>query len=115
MEGQFCVTSLSLQTVFYMAEAGFKKDTIFVQNQQNNFSVIRQNLLIRAGSYAKIFKIVPVTADDCNWALENYNQNDFEDALQIGCCIHNDINLFVTADQNLTKKYSRLQKIKLVS
>jgi len=41
MEGQFCITSLSLQTVFYVAEAGFKKDTIFVQNQQNNFSVIR--------------------------------------------------------------------------
>ena len=41
-------------------------------------------------------------------------KKDFEDALQIACCINNNVDMFVTRDIELSKKYSKFQKIKLV-
>jgi len=42
LEADFYTTSLSLKTVFYMAESGFKKDNIFVNNQGSNHSIIKK-------------------------------------------------------------------------
>jgi predicted nucleic acid-binding protein len=53
-----------------------------------------------------------------NYQIQNalliYNQDDFEDAVQISTCIENKIQNFLTLDKNLAKKYADKLKITLL-
>jgi predicted nucleic acid-binding protein len=111
------VTILSLHTIFYYAESGFKKDLKNLKFEdipkldQENY---KKNFLTLAEEITKDFEIMNASKEDAKWAIRNYGQKDFEDALQIACCINNNVDMFVTRDIELSKKYSKFQKIKLV-
>lgn len=61
-------------------------------------------------------KVIYCNQKDFDKALEIFGGNgyDFEDALQIACCLNNNITTFFTLDKNLKKRFSKFQKIKLV-
>jgi len=51
------------------------------------------------------FEVLAMNDDTINWANLNYANEDFEDALQIGCAMSSDCDTFVTFDQQLAKSY----------
>jgi predicted nucleic acid-binding protein len=60
------------------------------------------------------FTILPLSETDYLLALSLNSKNDFEDTLQIACCISNDCDLFLTLDKKLYKKFVHLGIVKLI-
>lgn len=58
-------------------------------------------------------KLIPLTQEDYEWATDNENGNDFEDALQIAAAVRSGCTTFVTLDKQLAKRYTGLP-IKIV-
>ena len=65
--------------------------------------------------FMKDFDIYAVSAQTLDKAFSIAADNDLEDAMQIACAIENNVDVFLTADKNLAKRYGHLLKIKLVS
>lgn len=57
------------------------------------------------------FTTAALTATDVEWAFTNIVGSDFEDALQIGVAIREGCREFVTLDQKLVKRYSKLPQL----
>lgn len=97
LNNTICLSSSSLPIIFHHAQSlgtveGFKE---FLDSE---------------------IEVIYSDKKDFDKALEIFGGNgyDFEDALQIACCLNNDITTFITLDKNLKKRFSRFQKIKLV-
>lgn len=65
--------------------------------------------------FTRIFIWLPITDTDAEWAFKQYLDNDYEDALQIGCALREGCVKFVTLDRDLKKKYSQQLPIDLLS
>jgi predicted nucleic acid-binding protein len=51
--------------------------------------------------------MVPLTAQHVSWARINHQDQDFEDALQVGCALTEGCDTFLTLDARLAKNYSQ--------
>lgn len=49
------------------------------------------------------------------WAISHCKDDDFEDALQVGCAVMEGCNKFVTFDSKLAKRYSSYIDIQLLT
>lgn len=49
------------------------------------------------------------------WAVANRQDDDFEDALQVGCAVLEGCKKFITFDQKLAKNYGRFIDMQLLS
>lgn len=58
-------------------------------------------------------KLLALTSEDYEWAANNEQGNDFEDALQIAIAIRSGCSSFITLDAALAKRYTKLP-IKIV-
>lgn len=58
-------------------------------------------------------KLLALTPDDYEWAANNEQGNDFEDALQMSIAIRSGCSSFITLDAALAKRYAELP-IKIV-
>lgn len=57
------------------------------------------------------YTILPLTAEDFEWAFINIRNRDFEDALQLGVAIRHGCSQFVTFDEALFATYQSLPSI----
>lgn len=48
------------------------------------------------------------------WAIRNYQDNDFEDALQVACAVLEGCQTFVTFDRKLAQRYQKFINIHLL-
>jgi predicted nucleic acid-binding protein len=62
----------------------------------------------------RTFIWLPIHEADADWAFENYDGDDHEDALQIACSLREQCERFVTLDGPLAKKYRRALPITLL-
>lgn len=53
-------------------------------------------------------RILPLTSEDYQWAVDNEQGKDFEDAIQIAVAIRTSCSPLVTLDANLAKRYAKL-------
>ena len=53
-------------------------------------------------------KVLDLTATDYQWAANNEQGRDFEDALQVAVAIRSACSVFVTLDKDLAKRYASL-------
>lgn len=58
--------------------------------------------------------VVPLDKGVVDWAYLHAQDNDFEDALQVGCALLGGCTQFVTSDKNLAKNYGRFIDIQLL-
>lgn len=65
-------------------------------------------------AFLESFNWLPVTEADAQWAFMNFKGDDFEDALQVACAIRESCNSFATLDKDLSKKYAKDIKIRLL-
>lgn len=66
-------------------------------------------------NYLKQFIWLPLEATDGEKAFAIFNDDDYEDALQISCALRESCSRFATLDKNLAKKYSKMITIDLLS
>ena len=93
---EFAVTTLTVSLVMYFAE-------------MKNIKLREvQGLLER-------FTWLSVASEDGEWAFKNYNDDDYEDAMQIGCAIRNKCDRFATLDKGLFKKYQNTLSVDLLN
>lgn len=90
------ISTLTLSNVFYLLES-HKIDLAIAEP------------LLRS------YKLIPITADDADWAFNYYQGKDFEDALQVAAARREACTAFVTLDKQLAKKYDKTLPIKLIS
>ena len=60
------------------------------------------------------YNVISMAAAQVAWAVANHQDDDFEDALQIGCAVLEKCDRFITFDQMLAKNYSRFIDIRLL-
>lgn len=53
-------------------------------------------------------RLLALTLQDYEWAVNNEQGRDFEDALQLATAIHSECTSFVTLDATLAKRYTDL-------
>lgn len=94
-ENQTVISPLSAHLAFYFGQKdGLQKEYIF--------------------EILKNFQYTEFGANEVMWAMENCQDNDFEDALQVACAVLNGAKLFVTIDKKLAKKYQQFINIQLL-
>lgn len=59
------------------------------------------------------FNVIPMDEDTVHWATLNRRDDDFEDALQVGCAIINGCENFYTFNKKLAKRYDNLPTLKV--
>lgn len=93
--GQVAASIMSLQFLMYYAE-----------KHHINMQAIRKasNLIIW----------LPTTEEDMQWAFDNYQGSDYEDALQIAVALREGCTRFITRDKKLARKYGDKIKITLI-
>ncbi len=52
--------------------------------------------------------------EEVMWATKNYQDDDFEDALQVACAVMQDCQTFVTFDKKLAQEYSQFIDVKVL-
>lgn len=58
--------------------------------------------------FLRLFIWLPMTDQDGEWAFSHFNNDDFEDAMQISCAIREGCSRFATLDGGISRKYSNL-------
>lgn len=88
MAREASITALTVNLVMYYAE--------------------REGLNLKTTEqFLRQFFWLPLTESDINWAFQNYQAKDHEDALQIACALRENCKRFVTLDKALAKKYAK--------
>ncbi len=89
------ITTLTVSNVFYIAE----RANIDFANIENLVSA---------------YQHLDITAADVRWALDHYQCDDFEDALQVASAVRSGCSHFITLDGQLSKKYADYLTIQLI-
>ncbi len=53
--------------------------------------------------------------EQITWAIQNHQDNDFEDAIQVACAVTSEAQTFATFDKNLASKYQEFIKMQVLS
>lgn len=53
----------------------------------------------------ELFELTDMSQPEVRWAIKHYQNNDFEDALQVACAVLHGCDKFVTLDKPLAQKY----------
>jgi predicted nucleic acid-binding protein len=71
--------------------------------------------LATLNDFINTFTTLPVTGSTLNGAFSIAKDSDLEDALQVYCAIEANSSVFITADENLYKRYHDMLDIRLIT
>jgi len=94
-KARISLSTVTVSTVFYLAE-------------RHKISIKRTEALVVRYDY------IDVLSRDVLWALDHYQQKDFEDALQIAAALREGCKTFMTLDKKLANKYGKHLNIQLI-
>lgn len=96
LDEELAISSLTVSTVMY-----------YVEKYSINAAEI-QRMLER-------YTWLPCDSSEVKWAFENYEGEDFEDALQVACALRSKCSRLATGDRSLAKKYAGVMPIDLIA
>jgi predicted nucleic acid-binding protein len=94
-QGDLAITTLTLSNIFYL-----------YRKRSDAFPVLEKQL--------KAYKIINVTDQDAAWAFDHYEEQDYEDALQIGAALRENCSAFLTLDTALAEQYGKYLTVTLI-
>jgi predicted nucleic acid-binding protein len=94
------------------------QDTFFVSTLTCNITMyFAEKFKLKLSNIIKFldsFYILDLTQEDYQKAKTFLKNRDFEDALQVSCCLNNNIQKIITMDRGLYNKYNKLLQVVLV-
>jgi predicted nucleic acid-binding protein len=94
-DARFCISLLTCNIVMYFSE---------------KYKLKTRNVL----KFLDSFVILDSTLSDYSNAKKYLRNGDFEDALQVSCCVNNQIGKILTMDKGLAQAYKRVLEVELV-
>jgi predicted nucleic acid-binding protein len=94
LNGNFYISTLTLSIVWHYAT---KPQTI-----------------LNCKEFLSNFEVLDLTTNEVDLAYQIWNDEDFEDALQVASCLNHNIGKIITRDKGLAGKYSTLIEIDMI-